>query len=664
MSDPTPQIAPYGSWKSPITADLISAATIRLNGTALDGDSAHWLEDRPAEEGRNVLVRLEPDGSFTDLIPPGFNARTRVHEYGGAAVLVHDGVTYFANFADQRIYRRSDDAPEPTPITPERELRFADMIYDVRRDRLIAVCEDHTRPDEEVRNYLVSLDPTPDGAMQDPAVLATGHDFYANPRLSPDGSRLAWLQWDHPNMPWDGCELQVATLDAAAVPVSVESVAGAVDESICQPEWAPNGCLYFVSDRSGWWNLYRDRGSGVEEVVSIEAEMGRPMWVFDNNSYAILNNKTALADIARDGRSRLYSIDLESGALTVIDTPYTSFAGYAAAAGRVSFVAASPTRFSAAVLFDPETQTCTELQTSSSLEIDEGYLSEPEAIEFSTWSELSTSDQGKNSEDGLTAHAYYYPPANADFTGPDDERPSLLVMSHGGPTGATSDTLRLGLQYWTSRGIAVLDVNYGGSTGYGTAYRRRLNGNWGILDVDDCINGAKFLIARGDVDPARCAITGGSAGGWTTLCALTFRDFFAAGTSHFGVSDASGLAADTHKFESRYLDSMIGPYPERKDLYDERSPIHHTDLLNCPVAFFQGLEDKIVLPDQSERMADALREKGLPVAYTAFEGEQHGFRRAANIKRALEGELYFYSRIFGFPLADQIDPLPLDNLPD
>ena len=656
MSDPTPQIAPYGSWKSPITADLINAATIRLNGTALDGDSAHWLEGRPAEEGRNVLVRREPDGSNTDLIPPGFNARTRVHEYGGAAVLVYDGVTYFANFADQRLYRRSDDAPEPVPITPpaagnEAELRFADMIYDTRRNRLIAVCEDHTCPDEEARNYLVSLDPSPDGAMQDPPVLTTGHDFYANPRLSPDGSRLAWLQWDHPNMPWDGCELQVATLDTAGVPVSVETVAGAVDESICQPEWAPEGCLYFVSDRGGWWNLYRYSGSSVEQVVSIEAEMGRPMWVFDNNSYAILNHQTAIADIARDGRSRLHSVDLESGALTEIETPYTSFGNYDSAAGRVTFLAASPTRFSAAVLFDTETQTCIELQTSSALEVDDGYLTLPEAIEYPT-------------EGGVTAHAYYYPPANADFTGLDYERPPLLVMSHGGPTGATSDALRLGLQYWTSRGIAVLDVNYGGSTGYGTVYRRRLNGNWGILDVDDCINGAKFLVARGDADPDRCAITGGSAGGWTTLCALTFRDFFAAGTSHFGVSDASGLATDTHKFESRYLDSMIGPYPERKDLYEERSPIHHTDLLNCPVAFFQGLEDKIVLPDQSQRMADALRAKGLPVAYTAFEGEQHGFRRAANIKRALEGELYFYSRIFGFPITDTIEPLPIDNLPD
>ena len=649
-SQRTPRTAPYGAWKSPITADLITAATIRLGATALDGDTAYWLEGRPAEEGRNVLVRQEPDGSSTDLTPPGFNARTRVHEYGGAAILVHDGVTYFANFADQRLYRRSDDAPDPTPITPEGPLRFVDMIYDGRRNRLIAVCEDHAQPGQEARNYLVALNPESDGAMQDPVVLAEGHDFYANPRLSPDGNQLAWLQWDHPNMPWDGCELRLASLVEDGSLAKDELVAGAIDESICQPEWAPDGRLYFVSDRSGWWNLYRHVTGAVEQVVSIEAEMGGPMWVFDARGYTILDERTAVADIARDGRSRLHAINLESGALTEIETPYTSFGNYDSAAGRVSFIAASPTRFAAAVLFDPDTQTCHELQTSSTLEIDDGYLSPPEAIEFST-------------EAGVTAHAYYYPPANTDFAGPDDERPPLLVMSHGGPTGATSDALRLGLQYWTSRGVAVLDVNYGGSTGYGTAYRRRLNGNWGIVDVDDCINGAKYLIARGDVDPERCAITGGSAGGWTTLCALTFRDFFAAGASHFGVSDASGLATDTHKFESRYLDSMIGPYPERKDLYDERSPVHHTDLLNCPVAFFQGLEDEIVPPDQSERMANALREKGLPVAYLAFEGEQHGFRRAENIKRALEGELYFYSRIFGFPLADKIEPLPIDNPP-
>ncbi|MCZ6708501.1 MAG: S9 family peptidase [Chloroflexi bacterium] len=648
-----PQTAPYGNWRSTITARLITAQTVGFLDIAPAPDAVYWIETRPAEAGRYVLVRHDDEGA-RDCTPSDYNARTLVHEYGGAPVCVHDGVAYFSNFTDQRIYRQTlAEDSAPVAITPERPLRFADAAFDATRDRLIAVCEDHSDPDAEAVNSLVSIGAAIGDASVEPQTLAEGRDFYAAPQLSPDGSQLAWLEWDHPNMPWDGTELKLARVNDDGSLGPPRLVAGANDESIFQPAWSPDGRLYFVSDRSGWWNLYRadtEHDTRSERIVEIDAELGQPHWGFGTRTYAFVSPTQAVAAVGRQGSWSLAAIDLESGEVQDLGTPYTEIHAVNAAAGGVVFIGGAPDRSPAVVLYDPASGQCRELRRASSVEIDPGDLSLPEAIEFPT-------------EDGLTAHAFFYPARNADFQAPDGDRPPLLVMSHGGPTGATSDTLNLRRQFWTSRGIAVLDVNYGGSTGYGRDYRRRLNGKWGIVDVDDCVNGARFLVERGDVDPNRLAITGGSAGGWTTLCALTFRDVFAAGASHFGVSDAEGLATETHKFESRYMDSMIGPFPERRDLYDARSPIHHTDQLNCPVAFFQGLEDKIVLPDQSERMADALRAKGLPVAYLAFEGEQHGFRRAENIEAALEGELYFYGRIFGFDPAGDIAPIPIDNLP-
>jgi len=655
-SNPEPVVAPYGSWKSPITADLITSETIGFGGTHLDGDSFYWIEMRPSEGGRYVLVGLGADGSPRDVTPQGFNVRTTVHEYGGASAYIIDGTVYFSNFADQRLYRQSatfnDPDAAPRPITPEAALRFTDLNLDRSRDRLIAVCEDHSG-EGEARNYLVAVDLN--GATT-PRMLTDGRDFYAAPRLSPDGSQLAWLEWNHPNMPWDGTELHVAAINDDGSLAASRRIAGGPDESIFQPTWSPDGRLYFVSDRNGWWNLYRaTTGEDVEPVVEVEAEMGLPHWGFGTSTYGFVSASEAIGSLIRNGEATLTRINLETGALTDIDTPYTTIDGVVVSGPTASFLGGAPDRPLAAVRFDTRTNHCQGIRRSSDVDIDPAYISTPEAIEFPT-------EAGPDGE-SRTAHAFYYPPNNANYRAPDGERAPLLVMSHGGPTGATHAVLNLRKLFWTSRGIGVLDVNYGGSTGYGRDYRRRLNGTWGIVDVDDCCNGAKFLVDRGEADAERLAITGGSAGGWTTLCALTFRDTFAAGASHFGVSDAEALATDTHKFESRYMDSMIGPNPERKDLYDQRSPIHHTDGLNCPVAFFQGLEDKIVLPDQSERMANALRGKGLPVAYLAFEGEQHGFRRAENIKRALEGELYFYSRIFGFDLADPVEPIRIDNLP-
>jgi len=426
-------------------------------------------------------------------------------------------------------------------------------------------------------------------------------------------------------------------------------VAGGGSESIFQPEWSPDGVLYFVSDRTGWWNLYRWHNGSIEPLYEMEAEFGVPQWVFGMSTYAFASARHLICAYTREGSWRLARLDTLTRQLEPIATPYSAISGLRATAERAVFVAGSPVEFPALVQLDLATAQLTVLRRSSTIAVDPGYLAVPQPITFPT-------------EHGLMAHAFFYPPRNRDYVAPPGERPPLLVRCHGGPTAAAASVLNLGIQYWTSRGIAVLVVNYGGSTGYGRAYRERLNGQWGVVDVDDCVNGARYLAERGVVDGNRLAITGGSAGGYTTLCALTFRDVFKAGASYYGISDLEVFVRDTHKFESHYLDRLIGPYPERRDLYHDRSAIHFSDRLSCPVIFFQGLEDKIVPPNQAELMVQALRARGVPVAYLAFPGEQHGFRHAENIKRALEAELYFYSRVFGFQLADPVEPIHIDNL--
>jgi dipeptidyl aminopeptidase/acylaminoacyl peptidase len=639
------QISRYGSWKSPITSDLIVSGTIGLGQITIDGEDVYWVETRPQEKGRYVVVKLPPDGRIVEVTPNPFNARTRVHEYGGGGFTVGAGVIYFSNFADQRLYS-FDGAENPQAITPEAEMRYADGVIDRRRNRMICVREDHSEPGREAVNSIVGIPLSGSGSQ---VTLAGGADFYSSPRLNPEGSRLAWLQWSHPNMPWDGTELWVADVQGDGSAPNPVRVAGGVYESIFQPEWSPAGELHFISDRSGWWNLYRWREDGIEALCPMEAEFGLPQWVFGMSTYAFESPNRIVCAYIEQGFSKLAVLDGNTGELEKIESPFTRIEGVRAAPGQAVFIAASPTEATRVVRFDLDNRRFETLRRSSELTIDAEYISAPQAVEFPT-------------EDGLTAHAFFYPPRNRDFIAPENERPPLLVMSHGGPTAATSPTLRLSIQYWTSRGVAVLDVNYGGSTGYGREYRERLSGRWGVVDVDDCVNGARYLTRRGLVDGGRLAITGGSAGGYTTLCALTFRDAFKAGASHYGVSDLEALEVDTHKFESRYTHKLVAPYPERADLYRERSPIHHTNMLSSPVIFFQGLEDKIVPPNQAEMMVNALRAKGLPVAYITFEGEQHGFRQAANIKRALDGELYFYSRVFGFELADAVEPVPIENL--
>ena len=486
-----------------------------------------------------------------------------------------------------------------------------------------------------------------------PRTLVAGSDFYAFPRLHPDGTRLAWVEWSHPNMPWDGTELWVADIDPEREIAHATRVAGGPEESIFQPRWSPRGDLHFVSDRTGWWNLYVVHAGEASPLCPREAEFGGPQWVFGLSRYAFLADGTLICSFTRDGCERLGSLRPGSSTLKPFETPFTSHLGGGSVqsdpAGQVYFVGGSEKRRAAVIGLDPESGHVEVIKAFDATEIDPGYFSTPEPIWFPT-------------RDGSTAHALFYPPANKDVSGPDDERPPLLVLSHGGPTSKTTSELRLGLQFWTSRGFAVVDVNYAGSTGFGRAYRERLRGQWGIVDTSDCIGAATYLERRGDIDGTRMAIRGSSAGGFTTLSALVFHDVFSAGASYYGVADLEALARDTHKFESHYLDSLIGPYPETRARYRERSPIHFTDRLSCPVIMFQGLEDRVVPPSQAETMVDALHAKGLPYAYLPIEGEQHGFRIAKNIERCLEAELYFYSRIFGFDLSDPLEPVPIENL--
>ena len=638
------KIAGYGSWQSPIDAQRVAEGTVRLMEVMVEGGAVFWTEMRPSEGGRYVVVRRGPDGTTTDMIPAGLNARTRVHEYGGGAFLPCGLAVVFANFADQLLYRTSGQG-EPQQVTHQENSRHADFVCDKPRSRLIAVQEDHRGQGEAV-NSIVAVYPH---EQREPETLVSGNDFYSSPRLSPDGSCLAYLTWNHPDMPWDAAELWVAPVGDDGSLGQAKLIAGGQGESVTQPRWSPEGVLYFVSDRTNWWNLYRAGDGQVEPLAAMAAEFASPQWIFGMSNYDFDGPGRIICSYTRGGRSHLASLDTATGRLEEIETPYSAIGSVQVGDGKVAFIGGAPDRPSAVALLDLSSGKCEELRRSSDLAIDAGYISIPEAVEFPT-------------EGGLTAHGLFYEPRNKDFAGPADEKPPLVVMVHGGPTSATTSAQRLSIQYYTSRGIAVLDVNYGGSTGYGRKYRERLRGQWGVVDVDDSCNGAKYLAAQGRVDGRRMAITGGSAGGYTTLSCLAFRDTFAAGASHYGISDCELMTTETHKFESRYLDGLIGPYPERRDLYLERSAIHHPGGFSCPVAFFQGLEDKIVPPNQARLMADALRKKGLPVVLVEFEGEQHGFRKAENIQRAMEGELYFLSRVFGFEPADEIAPLEIENL--
>ena len=632
--------APFGSWVSPVTADLIVGESIRLGQIGLLGRDILWSEGRPQEQGRNVLVWRSDDGRIQDMTPAPLNVRSRVHEYGGGAFTLGRKAGFFVNDADQQIWRlRAGEAPHA--LTDAPGMRHADIEIDATHKRLICVREDHTGKGEAVTTLVaVSL---ANGSQQ---VLVDGHDFFSTPRVSPDGRSLAWLSWDHPAMPWDGATLWLADLHADGTLGALRNIAGGASESVFQPSWSPRGELHFVCDRSGWWNMYRAHRAGVHALHPMPAEFGQPQWAFGMSTYGFDGQGRIVCTVAQHGRSTLAVLD-EAGRFELLATPFCSIQELHVGDDFAVFLGATETVPEAVIRFDLTSGTHETLRSTTRSSVDPAFVSTAEAISFPT-------------ENGLTAHAFYYPPANRNFRGPEGERPPLMVASHGGPTGATNAAFKLMFQYWTSRGFAIVDVNYGGSSGYGRAYRERLTGQWGVVDVDDAINAARFLIDRGDVDADRVLIRGASAGGYTTLSALTFRSFFKAGASHFGIGDLEALVRDTHKFESRYLDKLIGPYPSA--LYRERSPMHHTDRLASPMILFQGAEDKAVPPVQAEAMFEAVRAKGLPVAYLLFEGEQHGFRRAATIKRALEAELYFYGRVFGFAPADTIEPVTIENL--
>lgn len=638
------QVSPYGSWASPITSELVATGATRLGQIEISGNDIYWIEMRPTEKGRYTIMQWTADDQIHEILSPPWNARTRVHEYGGGSYKIHDDTIYFTHFTDQRIHKTTCNN-QPIPITPPQALRYADFTFDTSQNRLICVQEDHRQPEQEAVNTLISLD------LQGyhTQTVISGNDFYSSPRISPDGQLMAWITWNHPSMPWDHSALWVGALDANHQIDHVTQVAGELNESVVQPRWSPNNELYFISDRSNWWNIYRWTEDEIISQCPMDAEFATPPWIFGQSNYAFESDQRIVCSYTMKGQWHLALIDTTSHSCEEIPMPYSYISNVQATKDTVVFLGGSPTEAPAVVSLDLTTAKTKVLRQSSNPAINSHYISVPTPIEYPT-------------EGELTAYALLYTPCNPDFIAPPDTRPPLLVFVHGGPTAAASPILSWTIQFWTSRGFTVADVNYGGSCGYGRAYRQRLNGRWGVVDVDDCVNAANYLVNRGEVDSQSLAIRGGSAGGYTTINSLTFREVFHAGASYFGISDLEVFLNDTHKFESRYLDTLIGPYPEQRARYHNRSAIHFLDRLHTPMIIFQGLDDPIVLPNQAEMIVDALQRNGKPVAYLPFVGEQHGFRQAPNIQRSLEAELYFYAQIFNLSLHDKIEPIQIANL--
>lgn len=649
------QASAYGSWPSAIGANLLTQANVRLASPYIDASGIYWLESRPWEGGRSVLVHQPHRGLKHDLLPPQCNVRSRAHEYGGGAYAVADGVVYFVEATDQRIYRFDPAADDtPTALTPEAPQRYADLIVDAHHNRLLAVREDHSNSDHEPVNSLVSVDLQ---SNRTPLEIASGHDFYSNPQVSPAGDKLCWLCWDHPNMPWDHTQLYVADIQPDGLIGAAKRVAGERPESLFQPRWSPEGDLYAVSDRNNWWNIYRYDADNDQwlAVTQQEAEFATPQWVFGMSTYDFIGPNHLVCCSSSQGSWSLQCVDRTTHTVTPMNLPWTDISQIACHGNELVTLAASATEsqtlyhlsleFSAE---DPILEHLTRIIASSDTELASEWISPPLALQCS-------------GPQGEPIYGFYYLPQNPSYTGLENSRPPLIVLCHGGPTGTTESSLNLKIQYWTSRGFAVADINYRGSTGYGRHYRQLLHKHWGVSDVEDVCAAAQFLVDQGLVNSQQLVIKGNSAGGYTTLAALTFSSTFTAGVSLYGIGDLETLATDTHKFESRYLDSLVGPYPETQDLYQQRSPIHHIEQLNCPILFFQGLLDKVVPPDQAQSMVDALHRKGIPVGHVTYENEGHGFRGEHAIRRSLEAEWYFYSVMFEFNLPEEIEPVELQG---
>ncbi len=644
--------SPFGSWESMITTDMISNSIIALGEISIDNDNIYWSEMRPSENGRTLLMCLNNNGEAKELLPKQFNIRNKVHEYGGGSFTVNNGKLFFIDSKKHGIFKIQIDKKIeniiPELIFEKDNMLFADFIYDDVNDCLFSVAEDQSGKGES-KNMLVSI--TMDGQIN---IIASGADFYASPKLSPDKKHIMWIEWNHPNMPWDDTLLYQADIyyNGAAV-INKKLIAGGDGSSVFQPEYSPNGDIFYVSDKSGFWNIYKISNEAIDDNkithYKFEFEFGMPHWVFSMRCYDFIDRDNIIATYADAGDWRLAVLNLKTGQLTDINLPWCSFDSLYCHNNIAYFIGGQKHMSPQVVSLNLLDHNHIILQNSNSQHINMDDISIAEKIKFPT-------------ENGLFAYGYLYKPKNAEYTGIDSELPPLIIKSHGGPTGQAGCSFSAKIQYWTNRGFAVFDINYGGSTGFGREYRERLYDNWGITDVDDCVNGAKYLVNNDIVDGDRLIITGGSAGGYTTLSALAFRDIFKAGCSSYGIGDLISLAEDTHKFESRYLDKLIGKWPDDADIYRQRSPINKPDNLNCPIIFLQGEDDKVVPPNQAEMMVNILRDKKIPVAYLLFEGEGHGFRKAKNISHAIEAELSFYAQIFNFSPAGNIKKIQIDNL--
>lgn len=648
----TPRFAPYGTWASPISAEQASAAASSLEQVTARGGRLYWIEGRPAEAGRSVLVTQADDGGGVDLTPLGFDVRTRVHEYGGLAYAHVGDSVVFSQADDQRLYRHDGRAP-PRPLTPPG-YRYADGIA-AADGRLYCVREDHTGGDGEAKNTIVALSVAEQMAGGSAGtVLFDAADFVAYPRASHDGSRLAFISWNHPDMPFDATTLHVGAMGANGLE-SLQSIAGGPGESVLEPQWDRDGSLYFHSDRSGYWNLYRWRSGAVEAITSFDADLGGPLWNLGAATYALTGDGRALVRICRNAVDELALVDLDSRGITPLELPFVGYASLGVLdSGTAYALAASATDLPVLITIDLASGAHAVVRRAGTVDLAADVIARAESIEFPV----------PPGADGQPRHAqaFLYLPCNPHFRAPAADRPPLIALLHGGPTAHWSPAFRLAVQFWTTRGFAIVSVNYGGSSGFGRAYRERLRGQWGVVDLADAVAAVDFLIATGRVDPDRIIIRGGSAGGFTVLSALAFTRRFNAGVNYYGVADAEALARDTHKFESRYCDRLIAPLPEGIEVYRARSPIRHLEGFRAPLITFQGSEDRAVPPEQSRMIVAALREKGVPVAYLEFAGEQHGFRDARNVTRALEAELYFLGRVLGLTPAGELTPIPIDNL--